>query len=284
MNTQDKVCLITGATSGIGKATAIALAAMGMTLILVGRNKSRANSVLRQIRDRIGNNNVEFLRADLSDQGTVRDLAAKVENRYNRLDILINNAGARFNDYRESVDGIELTFATNHLGPFLLTSLLLEPLKRSSGARVIMVSSGAHHGVTNEFRAQWQQETYDRKVAYGQSKLANVMFTYELARRLAGTHVTANAVDPGGVATDLGRNNGLLAWARHLVYYARKGELLSPRQGADTVVYLASSQEVEGVKGQFFHKRQSVRSSEESYDEQAATRLWEMSVKLTCKK
>ena len=151
--------------------------------------------------------------------------------------------------YQESVDGIELTFATNHLGAFLLTSLLLEPLKRSAGARIITVASGAHHGVSNEFKANWQPGTYDRKVAYGQSKLANVMFTYELARRLEGTHVTANAVDPGGVATNLGRNNGLLAWARHLVYYAKKGELLSPKQGADTVVYLASSPEVEGCHG-----------------------------------
>ena len=124
--------------------------------------------------------------------------------------------------YQESVDGIELTFATNHLGAFLLTSLLLEQLKRSAGARIITVASGAHHGVSNEFRANWQPGTYDRKVAYGQSKLANVMFTYELAHRLAGTRVTSNAVDPGGVATNLGRNNGLLAWARHLAVLRQK--------------------------------------------------------------
>jgi len=281
---QNKICLITGATSGIGKAAALALASMGATLILVGRNENRATSVLRQIRGLTDNNNVEFIRADLSDQREVRGLAENVKSRYNKLDILVNNAGARFSDYRESVDGIELTFATNHLGPFFLTSLLLEPLKRSSGARVIMISSGAHYGVSNEFKAHWLPGTYNRKVAYGQSKLANLMFTYELARRLAGTTVTANAVDPGGVATNLGRNNGLLAWARHLAYYAAKRELLSPKQGADTVIYLATSPEVEGVTGQLFHKRKPIKSSEASYDEQAAKRLWEMSEELTAKK
>jgi retinol dehydrogenase-14 len=282
-NIQDKVCLITGATSGIGRATAIALAAMGMTLILVGRNERKAAEVLRQIRGRLGNNNVLFLGADLSDQGAVRELAGKVVSRYGHLDILINNAGARFNDYRETADKIELTFATNHLSAFLLTSLLLEPLKRSFGARIITVSSGAHQGMPNEFKTRWQPGTYDRKVAYGQSKLANVMFTYELARRLAGTRVTANAVDPGVVATNFGRNNGLLAWVRHLVYHAGKGELLSPKQGADTVVYLASSLEVEGMSGQFFSKKKPVRSSEASYDERATMSLWEMSERLVDK-
>jgi NAD(P)-dependent dehydrogenase (short-subunit alcohol dehydrogenase family) len=283
MNTHDKICLITGATSGIGKAAATALAAMGMTLILVGRNERRASEVLYQIRNRIGNSNVEFLQADLSDQGAVRELARKIMSKYDRLDILINNAGARFNDYRESVDGIELTFATNHLGAFLLTSLLIEPLKKSDGARVITVSSGTHHGVPNEFKTNWQPDDYNRKISYGQSKLANVMFTYELARRLSGTHITANTVDPGGVATNLGRNNGLIAWVRHLVYYAIKRELLSSRQGADTVVYLATSQEVEGVTGQYFFKRKPIRSSAVSYDERAAMRLWEISEKLVDK-
>jgi NAD(P)-dependent dehydrogenase (short-subunit alcohol dehydrogenase family) len=277
---QNKICLITGATSGIGRATAIALATMGASLILVGRNERRAADIIRHIRGRIGNDNVEFICTDLSSQSEIRSLAGNVAGRYDRLDILVNNAGARFSGYQESVDGIELTFATNHLGAFLLTSLLLEPLKKSAGARIITVASGAHHGVSNEFKAKWQPGTYDRKVAYGQSKLANVMFTYELARRLAGTNATANAVDPGGVATNLGRNNGLLAWTRHLAYYARKGELLTPKQGADTVVYLASSPEVEGVTGKLFFKRKPVRSSEASYDEEAARRLWEMSEKL----
>lgn len=281
IDAQDRICLITGATSGIGRAAAIALAATGMILILVGRSEQRAARVLDQIRNRIGNNNACFLWSDLSDQRAVRGLANRVVSQYPRLDILINNAGARFNEYRESTDGVELTFATNHLGAFFLTSLLMEPLKRSAGARIVNVSSGTHHGMTNEFRAQWQPGTYNRKIAYGQSKLANVMFTYELARRLSGTGITVNAVDPGGVATNLGRNNGLTAWTRHLAYYALKRELLSPRQGADTVVYLASSPEVEGVTGQFFFQRKPVRSSEASYDEQAAMRLWEMSEMLT---
>jgi NAD(P)-dependent dehydrogenase (short-subunit alcohol dehydrogenase family) len=278
---RDKICLITGATSGIGKATAMALAATGMTLILVGQNERRAGKVLDQIRCHIINDNIDYVQADLSDQAAVRELASKVLRKYPRLDILINNAGARFNTYRESVNGIELTFAINHLGAFLLTSLLLDPLKKSSGARIINVSSAAHHGMKNEFKARWQKGTYDRKVAYGQSKLANVMFTYELARRLKETRITANAVDPGGVATNLGRNNGLLAWARHLTYYALKRELLSPRQAADTLVYLATSPEVEGVTGLLFFQRKPVRSSDASYDDQAARRLWKMSESLT---
>jgi len=282
-DTQEKICLITGATSGIGRATALALAAMGMTLILVGRNERKAAAVLHQIQGHSGNANVEFLRVDLSDQGEVRGLAAKVAKKHDRLDILINNAGSRFDNYLESVDGIELTFATNHLAAFLLTTLLLESLKRSFGARVITISSGAHHGVSNRFKAYWQPGSYDRKIAYGQSKLANVIFTYELARRLVGTRITANAVDPGGVATNFARNNGLLAWAKHLVYYAGKRELITPKQGADTVVYLASSPEVEGMTGQFFYKRKSIRSSEVSYDEQAGLMLWEMSEKLVNK-
>lgn len=277
---KDKVCLITGATSGIGRAASNALAEMGMSLILVGRNEGRAQAVLRQIREGIGNRNVEFIRADLSSQREVRELAEKIRSRHERLDIMINNAGARFSEYLESVDGIELTFATNHLGAFLLTIHLLELLKRSPEARIVTVSSGAHHGVSNEFKTNWQPESYDRRIAYGQSKLANVMFTYELARLLAGTCVTANAFDPGGVATNLGRNNGLLAWMRHLVYYARKGELLSPKQGADTLVYLATSPEVEGVTGQLFFKRKPVRSSEASYDLTAARLLWEMSERM----
>jgi len=278
---QDRICLITGATSGIGRATAVELARLGATLILVGRNERKAAQVRHAIGRLPGNHPVEFLQADLSRQQDVRQVAAAVVRKYERLDVLINNAGARFSRYEESVDGIEQTLATNHLSHFLLTLLLWEQLHQAPAARVITVSSGAHHGVSNEIQATWPAEAYDRKVAYGQSKLANVMFTYELARRLKGTQATANALDPGGVATNLGRNNGLVAWAKHLVFYALKGQLLSPRQGADTVVYLASSPEVAGVSGQFFYQRKPCKSSAVSYDEPASRRLWETSLKLT---
>jgi NAD(P)-dependent dehydrogenase (short-subunit alcohol dehydrogenase family) len=277
---QDKICLITGATSGIGRATAVELARLGATLILVGRNERRAAQVRHAIGKRPGNHLVEFLQADLSRQQDVRQLAAAVARKYERLDVLINNAGAKFSRYEESVDGIEMTLATNHLGHFLLTLLLWEKLHQAPAPRVVTVSSGAHHGVSNEIKATWPAGVYDRKVAYSQSKLANVMFTSELARRLKGTKATANALDPGGVATYLGRNNGLLAWAKHLLFYALKGQLLSPRQGADTVVYLASSAEVAGVSGEFFYQRKPTKSSAASYDEPAGRRLWEMSLKL----
>jgi NAD(P)-dependent dehydrogenase (short-subunit alcohol dehydrogenase family) len=277
---QDKVCLITGATSGIGRATAVELGRLGATLILVGRNQRQGSQVRDTIGQRAGRAPVEFLPADLSRQQDVRQLAATIARKYARLDVLINNAGAKFSRYEESADGIELTLATNHLGHFLLTLLLWETLQQAPAARVVTVSSGAHHGVSNEIQATWPAEAYNRKVAYSQSKLANVMFTYELARRLHGTQATANALDPGGVATNLGRNNGLLAWAKHLLFYTLKGQLLSPRQGADTVVYLASAPEVAGVSGQFFHQRKPTRSSPASYDEPASSRLWELSLQL----
>lgn len=277
---QGRICLITGATSGVGKAAAMELGRLGATLILVGRSTTKGQSVARRIAAR-GNSNVEFIGADISSTAQVRALANKVRSRYERLDVLINNAGAKFDRYEATAEGIERTFATNHLGHFLLTSLLLDLLLASSNARVINVASGTHASVERFYDEPPNAENYERKAAYAQSKLANLLFTYESARRLAGKPITVNALDPGGVATRLGRNNGLVPWVKHLVYYLMKGKLLSPAKGAETIVYLAASPEVAGVSGRYFYQKREVSSSLASNDAEAAKRLWETSLRFT---
>jgi NAD(P)-dependent dehydrogenase (short-subunit alcohol dehydrogenase family) len=249
---ESKICVITGATSGIGKAVALALGSLKAELILVGRNEQAGADVVRRVHRRGGRTRVEFIRADLSVQNDVRNLATRIAGNYERVDVLINNAGARFEDYHETRDGIELTFATNHLGHFLLTNLLLERLIQAPAARVITVASGSHSGATAH--GDWSSERviYDYRQAYAKSKLANIMFAYELAERLRNTRATSNAVDPGGVASNFARNNGSLSWLRHLVAHALRRELASPRKGAETLVYLSTSAEVDGVTGSTF--------------------------------
>ena len=278
---KDKTCVVTGATSGIGHAAAVQLARLGADLILTGRDERRGAELVRRLQRDHDCRNAYFLRADLSAQREVRDLAAAIRNRCARVDVLINNAGARHDTFRLSSDDIELTFATNHLSHFLLTLLLLDKLQAAEAARVITVSSGAHSGARGDFERYLRAKNYDRKAAYGNSKLANLMFAYELARRLRGTKMTSNAVDPGGVATNLGRNNGFLSWMRHIGYYALKRELLSPRKGAETIVYLASSPAVVGVSGKYYLRKREIESSEISKDVAAAKRLWEGSLRMT---
>jgi len=275
------MCVITGATSGIGRAAAVQLGGLGADLILTGRDESKGAELVRRIQRDRAPANVHFIRADLSVQREVRELSAAIRTRCGRVDVLINNAGARFDTFRPSADDIESTFATNHLGHFLLTLLLLDKLKAAEAARVITVASGAHGSAHGDFERTFRAESYDRKAAYGNSKLANLMFVYELARRLRGTKITSNAVDPGGVATNLGRNNGFMSWMRHIGYYALKRELISPGKGAETVVFLASSAAVEGVSGKYFFRKREIESSGISKDEAAAKRLWESSLRMT---
>jgi len=224
---------------------------------------------------------VEFLPADLSNLGDVRRLAADIRRRCPTLDVLVNNAGARFNHYETSSSGLERTFATNHLGHFLLTALLLDGLLAARQGRVISVASGVHLSVLSEGEWDAGRETYERKAAYARSKLANVLFSYELSRRLQGTTVTSNALDPGGVATNLGRNNGWIAWARHLGYYALKRQLQSPDRAARIIVHLASSPELASVSGKYFCEMRETTSSPLSQNQDVARRLWELSVKLS---
>ena len=273
-----KICMVTGATAGIGLVTAQTLAQQGATVIVVGRNPEKGAATVARIQQETGNSSVEFMQADLSVQAQIRRLAQEFKNRYPRLDVLVNNAGGFFMKRQLSADGIEMTFALNHLSVFLLTNLLLDTLRASAPARIVNVSSDAHRNARiNLEDLQWQQK-YRGIGAYGQSKLAVVLFTYELARRLEGTEVTVNALHPGFVATNIGKNNG---WLVRLFAPLMKLMALSPEEGAQTSIYLASSPEVAGVTGNYFDKKEPVRSAPASYDEAAAQRLWEISVEMT---
>jgi len=273
-----KTVLITGATNGIGRAAALQLAKQGATMVIVGRNPAKTAQTVDEIKAQSGNPLVNGLIADLSSMADVRRLAAEFSQKYTRLDVLINNAGGVFASRKLTVDGYEHTFAFNHLAYFLLTNLLLNQLKASAPARIVNVSSGVHVGAVIDFDDLQSQKNYGGNQAYGQSKLANVLFTYALARRLAGSGVTVNASRPGVVATGFGENNGglLRLVARFLHLFA-----LTPEKGADTVVYLASSPEVEGITGKYWYKREPIPSSPVSYDEAAQQRLWEVSAQLT---
>jgi retinol dehydrogenase 12 len=273
-----KVCMVTGATSGIGFVTAEALARDGATVIVVGRNPERGAATVSRIQQETGNSAVESMVADLSVQAQVRQLASAVQRRFAHLDLLINNAGALFGRRQLSQEGIEMTFALNHLAYFLLTNLLFDRLRASAAARIVNVSSEAHRGARLDFGDLQGQHRYRGWRAYAQSKLANILFTYELARRLEGTGVVTNALHPGFVATNFGRNNrSITAGLWRLLQLAA----ISPEQGAETIIYLASSAEVKDITGRYFVKKKAVRSSEASYDPAAAERLWDISVELT---
>jgi NAD(P)-dependent dehydrogenase (short-subunit alcohol dehydrogenase family) len=275
---QGQVCMVTGATSGIGLVTAQALAHQGATVIVAARNPQRGTATVNRIKQETGNPAVECMIADLSAQAQVRQLARAFQERFARLDVLVNNAGALFARRSLSVDGIEMTFALNHLAYFLLTNLLLDTLKASAPARVVNVASRAHQGAWINFADLQGQQGYKGWRAYAQSKLADILFTYELARRLEGTGVTANALHPGFVATNFGRNNaGIIG----LIIRVSQLAAISPEQGAQTVIYLATAPELEGISGKYFAKKQVVPSSEASYDRDAAQRLWQVSAEMT---
>jgi retinol dehydrogenase 12 len=270
-----KTCLVTGATNGIGKATAGRLAELGATVLAVARDRARGEQAAAAIRQRAPRARVEVLTADLSRLGQVRTLAAQVQDRYDRLDVLVNNAGvAKF--HRElTPDGLGVTFATNHLGPFLLTNLLLDQLKKSAPARVVTVSSDRHK---QQRSIPWDDLEHRRECSYKASKLLNILFTYELARRLVGIGVTANCLSPGFVRTNLGRE--ATGAFRVFLRLARPFQS-SPEAGAQTSVYLATSPEVAKVSGRYFEKCTPAESSALSQDPAAAERLWQLSAQLS---
>jgi retinol dehydrogenase-12 len=275
---QGKVCLVTGATAGIGLVTARELARKGARVILVGRATERCSRAAEEIRALTGSTAVEWLVADLSSQADVRRLADQVRSRWPRLDVLVNNAGGIFIKRQESADGIEMTFALNHLSYFLLTCLLLPLLEQSAPARIVSVASEAHRGVSIAFDDIEGKTRFGGWRAYQRSKLANLLFTYELARRLGGKRVTANALHPGFVRTTIFREPGLVGW---LLRRAADVIALSPEAGAKTSVYLASSQEVAGTSGQYFDKEKPRESSPQSHDLIAGERLWRLSEEMT---
>ncbi len=265
---QDKVILITGSTDGIGRQAALELAALGSTVIVHGRDASRGKTVVEEIQTATGNQKVDLFTADLSSQKQVRQLATEVTRRYDHLHVLINNAGVFMNERQVTEDGLETTFAVNHLAPFLLTNLLLDLLKKSAPSRIITVSSVVHTRGRIDFDNLQAEKKFGGYDAYALSKLANVLFTYELARQLTGSGVTANCLHPGVIGTKLLRNG-----------FNTSGS--SPADGAETIVYLAVSPEVEQVTGKYFQDKLGTPSSQETYDQDLRKKLWSISEKLT---
>ncbi|WP_342378641.1 SDR family oxidoreductase [Myxococcus stipitatus] len=273
-----KVCLITGATGGIGLETAKALGRMGATVVLVGRDPGRTQAAVEAVKQAVAGAQVDTLRADLSSMQSVRALAADFRSRYSRLDVLLNNAGLIIDRRQTTVDGFEATFATNHLAPFLLTHLLLDLLEASGPSRVVNVSSDAHRVGKVDFDDLQSERSYDGFRVYATSKLANILFTRALAKRLAGTAVTTNAVHPGVVRTGFGHNTqGFFRWIVKL----GAPFMLSAEGGARTSIYLSSSPEVEGVSGQYFIRRRQRKPSAAAQDDVSAERLWLESARLT---
>ncbi len=278
---QGKVCVITGANSGIGKATALGLAKMGATIVMVCRNQSAGTAAMEQIKVESANDNIALLLADLSSQTAIRQLVQDFKVRYTQLHVLINNAGVAPIKRSMTLDGIETTFAVNYLAPFLLTNLLLDVLKTSAPSRVVNVAGDFHRKATINFDDLMFERNYSGTQANNQAKLALILFTYELARRLEGTEVTVNSLHPGAVATNAPLKDPELSSLSRFFYRLVKPFFLSPERGAETSIYLASSPEVDGVTGKYFIKKATVASSPESYDIEISKRLWEISAKLT---
>ena len=275
---KDKTIVISGITSGIGNFTARDLAARGARLVLIARNKERAQTVVEQIKKETGNNNIDLFIADLSVIKETRNIGRKISEKYPVIDILINCAGLIFPRRYESAEGIEMTFALNHLGYFVLTHSLLKNLKAAPAARIINVASEAQRSGKLNFEDLNLKEGYSAFKAYSQSKLANIMFTYELARRLDDSRVTVNAVHPGVVKSRFGRDfQGI--W--RLLFALFKPFMRNVEKGSETVIWLATSPEVEGISGKYFSDKKEIRSNNISYDEQAAKRLWEVSEEMT---
>jgi NAD(P)-dependent dehydrogenase (short-subunit alcohol dehydrogenase family) len=277
-NMNGKICLVTGATNGIGKATALALAQMGATVVIVGRNPAKCAAVVDEIKQISGNNNVEALIADLSVMAQVRRAADQFKAKYQNLHVLINNAGGAFWKREITSEGFERTFALNYLNYFLLTNLLLDMLKASAPSRIVNVSSDSHKGAHLDFDDLQSEQGSFGLTAYGRSKLADVVFSYELARRLTGTGVTCNVLHPGLVRTGFANNLGAVPSAFFGFFMRFVG--LTPEQGAQTSLYLATSPAVENVTGKYWEKSKAVPSGRAAYDETTWTRLWEVSDKM----
>jgi NAD(P)-dependent dehydrogenase (short-subunit alcohol dehydrogenase family) len=281
VNLQNRITLITGANSGLGKATALQLAAMGATVVMVCRSRERGKAAQDEIITRSGNSTVDLLLADLSSQQSIRQLVQTFTAKYDRLHLLINNAGNSFNQRALTIDGIERSFATNHLAPFLLTNLLLDTLKGSVPARIINV--GTRFNTTLQFNdLQYEKRRYNGLQAYAETKLGNIMFTYELARRLYGSGVTVNCVHPGVFKSNLGSNNGEQEpWFLRVISWLGQRILPDPERAAERVLYLAVSPEVEGVSGKYFGDKREIKSPAQTYDTQSTQRLWRISAQLT---
>jgi NAD(P)-dependent dehydrogenase (short-subunit alcohol dehydrogenase family) len=278
---EGKTCVVTGATSGLGLVTARELARQGAHVVIHGRNPAKTAAAVADLRSATGNPKIESVLADMSSLRQVRDLAGQILDKYPRLDVLVNNAGGAWRLRALTVDGHEMTVAVNHLSCFLLTTLLQGRLESNPQARIVNVSSEAHRFGSIDWDDLMAQRRYGGYRQYARSKLMNLMFTYELARRLDGTGVTANAVHPGVVATGIASNYG---WRGKIWDLLAKVVAVGPEKGARTQIFLATSPEVAGVTGTYFAKQRPIASSKASYDEEAAKRLWQVSLELTAAK
>lgn len=273
-----RVCMVTGANSGIGRATAEKLAELGAAVVMVSRDRRRGEKAMDAVKRKSGNGSVELMMADLASFDSVRNLVRDYERNHDSLHVLVNNAGAARVRRSTTADGNEYIFQVNYLSHFLLTNLLLDLLKKSAPSRIVNVSSTSHFGGHIDFADLGMKRGYGVMNAYSRSKLAQVLFTYELARRLEGTGVSANCLHPGAVATNI--------WGNYLGPVSFLGKLsriflASPEKGAETSVYLASSADIEGVSGKYFDRKREKASSAASYDKASANRLWDVSASLT---
>ncbi len=271
-----KICVITGANSGIGKATAMAIAEAGFTTVIIGRR--RGDETVKAIKLKTGNMNVHFFYADFSSPVSIKAMAAEFNKQFSTIDVLINNAGGIWADYHLTDENIEYTFAVNHIGYFLTTYYFLDALKNAGAARIINVASDVHKSGKINFENINHTDAYSQLKAYSQSKLANIMFTYYLANKMEGTNVTVNCLHPGVVASGFGNygSTGMRFFIKLLRPF-----LISPEDGAATSIFLALSDEVAGVSGKYFKKKKAIISAPKSYDETAQKQLWELTEKLT---
>jgi NAD(P)-dependent dehydrogenase (short-subunit alcohol dehydrogenase family) len=274
-----KTVLVTGATNGIGFITALELAKMDAVVLMVARDEKKGRAKLEEIRQAVPNAKLELLLADLSSMASIRQLGMNITAKYSSLDVLVNNAGAFYSDRRVSKDGFEMTFALNHIGYFLLTNLLLETLKRGKNARIVSVSSGAHLAAKINFDDLQLEQKFSGWAAYCTSKLMNVLFTKELARKLTGTGVTANCLHPGFVNT--GFAGGSSDFFGKALNFVKNFAAITPEKGAETMIYLSSSAEVANVTGEYFEKKKIAKVNPIALDSSIAKRLWDVSEKLT---
>lgn len=280
MDLTNKLCIVTGANSGIGKETARSFAADGAFVIMICRNEKRAKVARQDIIDDTGNTGIKIILADLAVQHDIRSAADQIKQEFDQIDILVNNAGLIADDREETIDGIEKTLAVNHLAPFLLTNLLWDGLQQSPDARVINVSSEVHRVGAKVFDLDNLQltENYSAMNAYGLSKLCNIMFTYELAKRTENSSITTFSLHPGVVRTKLAEEAG---WAMKLFYWIGKPFMRSPASGAKTTIYLATSDEVASVSGQYFKDKKVAKPADIAYNDELTSKLWKRSEELT---
>ncbi len=270
-----KIALVTGANSGTGLWTAIGLAKKGARVVMLCRNKKRGEEALIEVKKLSRNQEVDLMLCDLGSLESIRSFSKEFHEKYDRLDILVNNAGVTLPKREETKDGFELQFGINHLGHFLLTNLLLDVIRKSESGRIVVVSSGAHKAGKIHFKDLQLKKSFNMIKAYGQSKLANLLFAYELSHRLKDENITVNALHPGAVATDMGINRD--TGFGEFVTKKLKPFFQTPEEGSSTAVYLATAKEVEGITGKYYYKMKPIESSRESYSRSLQKKLWQIS-------